>query len=653
MKRKNEFKFIYLFLLAIVLFNIQTIAFSAMTTTMNLKGIGYARIETNVRINDLRINNLNNSIINYYEFNKHNITTGITLNSNSSNVVFSIDIGNYTSTNIGIYSIDGLPTGLTYSISDYTVGEAPLINGIGNKTINLTISGNSGSYNLSLNFDFQTLFNISYTGFSNSDYPKFAFKDKKLTINFNENVGKCNVKMGGSVYNDYTLNNNTLIINNVTGDIVIEKENTKKATLVDGFVNVIGSEVCMDNECFYVISNNDTTVSLLAKYNLYVGGYYNNSTSVWTAYGSEATGIQDASMLGNDSSNTIYKGTTPYSSSSQKGTNYNTFVGSIAEKYVNNYKNYLMSNGYNIKNARLIKNDEVFNNVVKCELPSSSNNYSGNCNKSPYPWIYSSSYWTMGVNGDTHIWPIYKSGALSATNYDTGKKSFGIRPVIELETEDISYNTTSGNVKPVASGSLDTIGTVVTIDTEKFYVIGSDSENVKLLSKYNLYVGNSYNTSTGKLTAYAATATGIQESTMLGADYSSTTYNGVTPFAAANASGTYSSTYEGSIAEKYVDNYVKILESKGVPIVESRLLTQGEFTTTTFKCQIPSSSNNYTGNCYSSPYSWIYSTSYWTMPSGNSHIWGIRTSGGLSGTDPTEADDLGVRPVIVISKSLF
>ena len=171
-------------------------------------------------------------------------------------------------------------------------------------------------------------------------------------------------------------------------------------------------------------------------------------------------------------------------------------------------------------------------------------------------------------------------------------------------------------------------------------------------SKYNLYVGNSYNYSADKLTAYGGTATGLQDSTMLGTVSSSNIYNGVTPFAATNASGSYSVAYEGSIVEKYVNNYEKILESKGVPIVESRLLTKEEFTTT-FKCQLPSSSNNYSGNCDSSPYNWIYSTSYWTMPYGGSYIWGIRTSGGLSGTDLIVANNLGVRPVIVISKSLF
>ena len=66
----------------------------------------------------------------------------------------------------------------------------------------------------------------------------------------------------------------------------------------------IGNEKCFGSECFYIISSTEETVTLLAKYNLYVGGEYNSS---WTAYGEEATGIQDSTMLGYLSGQTIRK----------------------------------------------------------------------------------------------------------------------------------------------------------------------------------------------------------------------------------------------------------------------------------------------------------------------------------------------------------
>ena len=51
----------------------------------------------------------------------------------------------------------------------------------------------------------------------------------------------------------------------------------------------------------------------------------------------------------------------------------------------------------------------------------------------------------------------------------------------------------NSGVKPVASGDINEIGTIVTIGDQQFYTIGTEGDNVKLLSMYNLYVSGEYN----------------------------------------------------------------------------------------------------------------------------------------------------------------
>ena len=109
----------------------------------------------------------------------------------------------------------------------------------------------------------------------------------------------------------------------------------------------------------YVIGQENGNVKLLSMYNLYVGGKYESGT--WTSYGSEATGIQDSTMLGYVSGQTIRKGTTMFSNTnywSSTVSSYPAYVydsNSTLYNYVENYKTYLESQGAEIEEARLIK----------------------------------------------------------------------------------------------------------------------------------------------------------------------------------------------------------------------------------------------------------------------------------------------------------
>ena len=184
----------------------------------------------------------------------------------------------------------------------------------------------------------------------------------------------------------------------------------------------IGNELCIGEECFYVISSSDTTITMMTKYNLYVGGDYNTSL---ISYGDEATGMQDSTMNGYVSSGKPWRGITPFSNSTQD------YVGSIVEGYVNDYKTLLETNfGVDVLEARLITYDELTNtDTFACKQ------YTTNCSDL-YPWIYSTSYWTGSAysNSTQSVYTMTSNGYFNTTEYNH-KSQFGVRPVIIISKD--------------------------------------------------------------------------------------------------------------------------------------------------------------------------------------------------------------------------
>ena len=204
-----------------------------------------------------------------------------------------------------------------------------------------------------------------------------------------------------------------------------------------------------------------------------------------------------------------------------------------------------------------------------------------------------------------------------------------------------------------ANGALDTIGTIVTIGTEKFYSFGTEGNNVKLLSMYNLYVGNEC-TANGAYSCkpYGEAATGMQNENMRGYISGQPTRNGTTAFSSSSQRGEKITDYKGSIVEGYVNNYKNILEEKfNVIIEEARLVKKEELTdTNVFACQ--------GWSCTNSPYPWIIYTSYWTetlhtASTTGEGIFCVFNNGDICSHIYSDSFNYGVRPVIIISKEYF
>ena len=158
---------------------------------------------------------------------------------------------------------------------------------------------------------------------------------------------------------------------------------------------------------------------------------------------------------------------------------------------------------------------------------------------------------------------------------------------------------------------------------------------------YNLSVGNQVQVTGWKITPLQ-NATGMQDSSMRGVVENQDIRNGTIAFS------TNSSAYSGSIVEGHVNNYKNKLENNfGLKIAEARLITKDELTSNKIGCSVANSS------CSDAP-DWIRLTSFWVgTAKDSSNVWFVYSQG----TFASHAYDIdyvtGVRPVIVISKSLF
>ena len=207
----------------------------------------------------------------------------------------------------------------------------------------------------------------------------------------------------------------------------------------------------------------------------------------------------------------------------------------------------------------------------------------------------------------------------------------------------------------IVSGDLDTVGSVVKIADEEFYVIGKeDSTHVKLLSKWNLNVGPNAK----------GAATNLQDSDVKGYLEEVPTYGNVF-FSSVNywydrtnlvLKSEYGSDYPAyiytnekengnylaSVAE-YVDAYVTYLTNQDV-IVTGRLINLDELVS--LGCVLGvGCSRNYGGNAPD----WVSQTSYWTGAATNEVQVRLVKANGDCTRDWYNNDGWGgVRPVIIL-----
>ena len=206
------------------------------------------------------------------------------------------------------------------------------------------------------------------------------------------------------------------------------------SNVVDSGVDLyaVGLEKCFGSECFYIISSDEDNVTLLAKYNLNVGG---TASDLLNAVPYESpTGLQDINSQGykldeNGREVLPWEGVIEFSNDTKKGENYSSYNGSVVEEKVNSYVAYLESQSVDVVSSRLITFDELIS--FGC-----SSSVNPPCKNAP-TWLYSSSYWTMsptaGSMSDRQLYAVVDGGVVAGNVYF--QYIVGVRPVIVVPKE--------------------------------------------------------------------------------------------------------------------------------------------------------------------------------------------------------------------------
>ncbi len=253
---------------------------------------------------------------------------------------------------------------------------------------------------------------------------KNSFVRLKVRVEFRKDITASDLPTTSETLNlAFTVN---YIQSDGSGSSVKDNGEVKLINVVSGDGTNKSDEVCIGEECFYVMYSDDTSITMLAKHNLYVGGEYNSS---WTAYGEEATGKQDSIMLGYISSGKPYKGTTKFSNTnywSSTVSSYPAYVydsNSILYSYVENYKTYLSTLGVTPTEARLITYEEL-----------TSLGCSGSSCKNAPSWVYATSYWSGSARSSNTVWRANSRGSFGYSDI-SDDFNCGCRPVITISRD--------------------------------------------------------------------------------------------------------------------------------------------------------------------------------------------------------------------------
>lgn len=219
-----------------------------------------------------------------------------------------------------------------------------------------------------------------------------------------------------------------------SNDNVTINNNGKFPKIISGDLKMVGSEVAIGDEHFYIISATDDSITMLAKYNLNVGNLCTDSETCPLM--EKTSGIQDSTMIATPLDwgfprygTTIFSSIGYWDNSGLKieyGTDYPAYVydsNSVLYNYVENYRIYLESQGAKIEEARLIKKEEL--ETLGCSTVV------GHCDGAP-EWVRTSSYWTGTAYDFDRIWVIVGNG-IFANNYCGNFAASGVRPVVVVK----------------------------------------------------------------------------------------------------------------------------------------------------------------------------------------------------------------------------
>ena len=256
-----------------------TVVYAALSTTLNING----NAEVSAALWDIYLDNV--------VLNSSSATTTAPSITNSTTATFSTtltkpgDFYEFTIDVVNDGSIDAMIDGVT---------KTPELSDTQKKYLNYIVEYQNGE---SIN--------------NKQLVSKGSFVRLKVKLEFRKDITASDLPTTSETLNlSFTVN---YVQSDETGTTVIDNGLKKAYDVISGDLNTLGSEICIGEECFYVMYSDEDTVTMLAKYNLYAGRDYNNDTSESTIYGDEATGLQHPEMKGTVSGIKIRRGTIKFS----------------------------------------------------------------------------------------------------------------------------------------------------------------------------------------------------------------------------------------------------------------------------------------------------------------------------------------------------
>ena len=179
----------------------------------------------------------------------------------------------------------------------------------------------------------------------------------------------------------------------------------------------VGDEFCLENECFYVIKDNVTTVDALAKQNVNTKTNRQDANANTLAFAEKTNGSYG---YWTDSKGSLL---------SKYGISYPANVfdsNSLLYEPVQNYKAYLKNElGKTSIDARLITYEEIIG--LGCARRT--------CENAP-SWVYNTRYWTASVHSENSVQDVFLYINYPGVLFDNSGY-FGLRPVITISKSDI------------------------------------------------------------------------------------------------------------------------------------------------------------------------------------------------------------------------
>lgn len=215
-----------------------SIGFSAFGSELYINDISLRIItKADIRLTGMRTSSVSDGAsTSYDDYTIDTASSGISLPNANSTVTYEVSITNFGNAEMGVYDILNLPDNLTYTLSDYKIGDM-LCNKNNDcslgivKTFYLTIGYKEGmydssntNYNLNLKFEFKKMHRITYTNVTGTDYPPAVIDGGSIKLDFSgEPAGIIYIYLNGELLGNKNHDDPIFEMETVTGEISVIK----------------------------------------------------------------------------------------------------------------------------------------------------------------------------------------------------------------------------------------------------------------------------------------------------------------------------------------------------------------------------------------------------------------------------------------------